>query len=489
MTTAVPDWVAEHAGLRPGDTALADARVGWTYAELERRVAGAAAGLARAGLAPRDRVAMLAADGPPAVVAIHALRRIGAVLVPLNRRAAADELAWQVRAAAVAATIADADHDAAARAATDRRPVLDLATLAAAPAPGPDAGAPDVDLDAPATLVFTSGTTGRPKAAVLTHGNHLASAAAWRAYIEPRPGDRWLACLPFHHVAGLAMVVRASLWGVELEIAADAEPATVHAGLERGATHVSLVPTILERLLARHADEPAPPALRAVLLGGGPVAGDLVRRARAAGYPIHVTYGMTETASGVAAGEPGDGPGPPTVGRALPGAEIATDPPGASADAPGEILVRGPMVFAGYDGDPAATAAALDGGWLRTGDLGWLDAMGRLVVADRREDLLVSGGENVYPAEVEAVLLAHPAVADAAVVGRPDPAWGAVPVAIVVTRPGAAPADAELAEHCRTRLAAYKVPRAFHRRASLPRTAAGKLRRSEIRSIVDGAGA
>ncbi|MCU0505772.1 MAG: alpha/beta fold hydrolase, partial [Chloroflexi bacterium] len=253
-------------------------------------------------------------------------------------------------------------------------------------------------------------------------------------------------------------------------------------------THVSVVATTLDRLLA--ALPPAGPggSLRAVLLGGGPWPRDLALRAVAAGLPIVTTYGMTETASGVAA-LPADlvATHPAASGRALAGARITVEADGRPAGPGeiGEIVVAGPMLFAGYLDDSDATSRALRDGRLHTGDLGSLDADGILTVADRRDDLIVSGGENVYPAEVEAVLRAHPDVVDAGVVGVPDAAWGAVPAAVVVARPGSSPTSDGVLAFARGRLARHKVPARVAFVAEIPRTAAGKVVRRDLRALVD----
>jgi O-succinylbenzoic acid--CoA ligase len=234
-------------------------------------------------------------------------------------------------------------------------------------------------------------------------------------------------------------------------------------------------------------EAPFPAHFRCALLGGGPAPRPLLAACAARGVPVVQTYGMTETASQAVTLAPSDAlrklgsAGQPLLPMEL---RIAAEEGEAGVGEVGEICLRGPMVTLGYHGRPDATAAALVDGWLRTGDLGYLDEEGYLFVVDRRSDLIISGGENVYPAEVEAALLAHPAVAEAGVVGIPDPQWGQVPVAFVVARPGVAPDPAALIAHCRTSLAAYKVPRRVTLVAELPRTAAGKLRRTELRERV-----
>jgi O-succinylbenzoic acid--CoA ligase len=250
------------------------------------------------------------------------------------------------------------------------------------------------------------------------------------------------------------------------------------------------VPTVLARLLDAAAGAPAPATLRAVPLGGGIIPPDLVTRAIAAGWPVVPTYGLSEAGSGVTASPTAEAVhNPASAGRPLPGVEVRIAEP--DDDGVGEIQVASPACFSAYLGDPAATRAAFtDDHWLRTGDLGRLDESGRLRVVDRRTDRIVRGGENVSPSEVEAVLLEHPAISDAAVVARRDAEFGQVAIAAVVLKPevhggAGAPTDDDLTRFCRDRLAAFKVPAEFIRVDALPRTASGKLRRAELRASLE----
>ena len=467
-----------HAAARPAALAVRDEAGDRSFAELARAVDVVTAALQVSGVAPGDRVAVLAAPSGEAIALLAGILAAGAIAVPLGTRLARPEIAAALEE--TRPTLIVPEPTLAALADGHGPPVVTPAELAAR---AHGSGPREVDLDpaAPAVGVLTSGTSGRAKAALLSHGALAASAEAWLAMLPPAGG--WLLCLGLAHVAGLGVVWRALGGGVPLRILPAFEPAAVLDAL-RGAdapSHVSLVPVQLARLLAAAGMSP-PPALRAVLVGGGPIRPDLVARAIAGGWPIVVSYGLTEAGSGVTA-LPADeaGAAAGSAGRPLPGVRIRIARP--AADGVGEVEVRSPAAFGGYLGRPDATAAAFTpDGWLRTGDLGRLDASGRLVIADRRDDLVVSGGENVYPAEVEAVLAAHPAVAGAVVAGRPDPAWGAVPVAGVVLRLGAAdPGDDALRAWCRDRLAAYKVPVAFVRLAALPCTVSGKLRRGALR--------
>ena len=291
-----------------------------------------------------------------------------------------------------------------------------------------------------ALLVHTSGTTGVPREVVLSLGNVLANALGCAAALGVSRDDRWLCPLPLHHVAGLMVLLRSVIYGTTVVIGpTDRTDITV----------ASLVPTQLARLI----DRPPPPSLRVVLLGGAAADPSLLSRAREAGWPVSPCYGLTQTCSAITIAEPGD---TETSGRALPGAAV-------SLASDGEILVSGPSVAGG--------------GVLHTGDLGRFDERGRLIVRGRKVDTIVSGGENVMPAEVEAVLLSHPSVAEAGVFGRPDPHWGEAVTACVVLR---GPAD-DLLGFARERLAPFKVPKSIESVESLPRGASGKLLRRELR--------
>ena len=312
----------------------------------------------------------------------------------------------------------------------------------------------------PATLLFTSGTSGAPKAARLAEDNHLANARAACEVLGLDASSRFLCTLPLFHVGGLAIAFRCKLAGATLLLHERFDAAAVAGELASGATHVSLVASTLARVLDLC---PAfPPTVRAALVGGGPVPAPLLERARRAGLPVLQTYGLTETASMATCERPGDADGQ-TAGPPMPGLEVRLEK--------GEIEVRGPQVMRGYLGAEPVR------GWFSTGDLGALDGRGRLVVHARRTDLIVSGGENVYPAEVEAALLAHPAVREVAVIPAPDARWGQVGVAYVATTA----AESELRAFLEGRLARFKIPARFVAVAALPRTAAGKVDRFALR--------
>ena len=381
---------------------------------------------------PGDRVA-LALPSKELVVALHACLHLGAVAVPVDLRLTEAERAHRT---AQATLVIDA---------LDALP----AVPAAEPAPRP------IDPDAIATLMFTSGTTAGPKPVALSYDNWLWNALGSALALGLDPEERWLCPMPLAHVGGLSIQIRSAVYATTVllhgRFDTDGVLAAVMDPAER-VTLVSLVPTMLSRLL--DAGLRRPPTLRRVLLGGGPIAPALLARAREADVAVSPSYGMTEACSQIATD------GVPLLGTEL---RIAGD---------GEVLVRGRTVAAGALGPD---------GWLRTGDLGVLDPAGRLVIAGRKADTIVTGGENVAPVEVETVILEHPGVVDAAVFGRADPEWGEAIVAQVVLADGADVAPDTLRAHCAARLAPFKVPKRFEPVAGVPRGRTGKLLRRDLR--------
>ncbi len=472
----------------PDVIALVDATRRWTWREL---LADANDLAIRLDLHGHDRVALLSLDTGAAVAAIHAVRLSGATLVPLSRRSTVAELVPSMLRTGTTRLIHDPRHAPVAAELAAAVPGLTRIPLDAA-AGGAVRGtrmSEGLDLDSLGALMFTSGTTGAPRAVRLTHASLLASARSWNTSLGAHPGDHWLAALPLSHVAGLGVVLRSVLAGARITIHDGFDPSAVRAAMaEDGISHVSLVPTQLLRCLD---DGPiVAPRLRALLLGGAPIPAALIQRAVAAGLPVVTTYGMTEAASGVTALPATEAAAfPDSSGRALPGMRVRVmldDGTPAPVGIRGDIDVSGPNLFAGYDDDAAATNAVMRDGWLRTGDLGSLDGAGRLTITGRRDELIISGGENISPAEVESVLLTHPAIADAAVVGRTHPEWGAVPVAAVVLRVGVTDLDATaFRAFCRQRMASFKVPQDITAVNAIPRTASGKIIRRDVARLLD----
>jgi O-succinylbenzoic acid--CoA ligase len=438
----VDNWLAASAAAVPDRFALIADRKRLTYAELERLAATQARRLARLGVERGDRVALLLDTSDAHVGLVHALMKLGAVAVPLDHRVPEREL--DARLASVEPRLVVRDREQVAQAG-EANCVLDET----------------LELEAVHCLIHTSGTGGRAKPVELTYANHLWSALGSGVRIGIDAADRWLCCLPLHHIGGLAIVLRSAIYGTT--VVAEPFDARTIASLipAEQVTVASLVGTTLARLLEAGAELDR---LRCVLLGGGPVAGGLVEDALDAGVPIAPTYGLTEAASQVTTLPPGEA-------RRKPGSAGTAILPARVSIEDGVILVRGPNVARGeLDAD----------GWLRTGDRGRLDPDGHLYVLGRADELIVTGGENVSPEEVEQTLYAHPAVVDAAVAGRQDAEWGQAVTAAVVLREGARTTEAELRDFCRERLAGYKVPKEIGFTERLPRDAQGKLRRRDI---------
>ena len=470
-----------------------------TYAELLARADEMALALLALGVRAGDRVGVFLPNGVAFASVVHACMRLGAVLLPLNVRLTPGELAWQVSDAGARVVVCATSTESRLGEARARLPDLVLVhadepthsrtswnTASAAGAPLRDR----TDAHEPLAIVYTSGTTGAPKGAVLTYSNFWWSAVGSALNLGVHDDDRWLAPLPLFHVGGLSVLTRSAIYGTTAVLHDGFDAARVNAAIDdERITLVSLVPTMLHRLLEARGERPAPESLRCVLLGGGPAPRTLLERCAALCIPVSQTYGLTEGCSQVATLSPRDALRKlGSAGRPLYSSELRVvdaDGRDPSPGMGGEILIRGPIVTPGYWKRPDATARAIVDGWLHTGDFGTLDEDGYLYVLDRRDDLIVTGGENVYPAEVEGVLSAHPRVAEAAVIGESDAEWGQRVVAIVRLVDGEA-ADRALAEelraHCRASLAAYKVPREVRiTEAPLPRTASGKVRRGVLR--------
>ena len=332
-----------------------------------------------------------------------------------------------------------------------------------------------VDLERTAVVVFSSGTSGTPKPIELTAGNLLWSALASASRLGSRPEDRWLACLPLSHMGGLSILFRSVLLGTTMQLHRGFDLAAVRAALAgEGTTMVSLVPTTLARLIDEvKSGVVAAPALRCALIGGASAPIELLEEARRSGLPVAPTYGLTETASQVATLAPGEPfgetgrVGPPLLPTEV--SIVGADGRDVEAGVVGGIRIRGATV--------SATALEEDG-WLHTGDAGRLDSVGVLTALGRQDDVIITGGENVSPGEVEAVLGRLPGIAEVAVAGVADPQWGQVVGAWVVPSPGASISLEGLREACGTQLAPHKRPRWLTLADSLPRTALGKIRRN-----------
>lgn len=497
-------WIADRAVSTPDRVAIDDRGVSLRYRDLEARAAALSARLRAAGYGMGDRIATLTGNSADHVVLFFACAKAGLVLVPLSWRLSPREIADQLELADPALLLVEHEFDALATAAAAMLP-LPPRTAALGPSgverqvpfptrrvEGTSAGSAaqrEVYDDDALLMIFTSGTEGPSKAAILTHANCFWTNLSLSRTMELSSSDVVLAALPQFHVGGWNIQPLLAWWTgatVVLERTFDAGR-MLQLIAERRVTTMMGVPTQYA-MLAEHPDFAATDlsSLEHAIVGGASMPAPLLRIWHKRGVALSQGYGLTEASPNVlclpnedAASMIG------YAGKPYPHVSVAVAEPATgeilSGEATGELLVSGPGVFAGYFRNPEATAAALAGGWLRTGDLVERTADGFFRIVDRIKDLYISGGENVAPAQVEQVLLSHPAVAEAAVVGIPDERWGEAGLAFIVVRPGRITDAEELAEHCQAQLAAFKVPGRFEFVPELPRTALNKVARARLR--------
>ena len=484
-------WIRDRARATPGRTAIDFLGERTTYAELDERSDARARAFLDAGLRPGDRVATLTASSAAHVEVFFACAKAGLVLLPLSWRLSPAELAYQLDDAEPAVLLHDAGRaglaaETAAAAGAD----AEVAPIGAAPAAG-EPVAVDVADDDALLLIYTSGTTGKPKGAVLTHANCFWTNLSFDRTTGMREDDVVLSVLPQFHVGGWNVQPLLAWWvGATVVLEPAFEPArALELVAEKRVTTMMGVPATYLFMAEQPGFETVDlSSLRLAVVGGAPMPEALLERWQERGVAIVQGYGLTEAAPNVLCLPPEEATRKlGFAGRPYPHVDVALREPetGALLDGPatGELVVRGPNVFPGYWRNPEATAAAFADGWLLTGDVAERDAEGDYRIAGRLKDMIISGGENVYPAEIEAVLHAHPAVAEAAVVGVPDERWGEVGIAFVALRAGHEAAGGELLDHCRTRLARFKVPKAVRFVDALPRSGMGKVPKDELRAL------
>jgi fatty-acyl-CoA synthase len=530
-------WLCDRARVTPDRRALECDGAVFTYRQLHASSHRTATALARTGsaLPPGERVAVLAGNCPEYVALLFACAHRALAVVPLNWRQSPHELAYQLshsRASllvadgermrlasdAVTAMAAGADpHEQAGRGehaggggALSLVPMDELVTLSNEATPAGELAseppttapleglcpAPPAELHdgSPLLLVYTSGTTGRPKGAVLTHANVFWTNLVFDRLADVTSHDVVLQVLPQFHVGGWNCQPLLAWWkGASVVLERSFDPARA-LGLvaDRGVTTMMGVPATYQAMAALDAFGAADlSSLRYVLVGGAPMPESLLRRWQERGVRILQGYGLTEAAPNVLclpAEEARRHLG--FAGVPYPHLDVALADPDAGelvhGPAEGELLVRGPSVFAGYWDDPGATALAMRGGWLHTGDVAVRDAEGFYRIKDRLKDMYISGGENVYPAEVETVLSSHPNIVEAAVVGVPDDRWGEAGMAVVVVAAGTAMSEDEVRAWCAGKLGRYKVPRDVRFIDALPRSAVGKVAKEHLRDRFAG---
>ncbi len=494
---ALGRWIRDRAAVTPARVAIEFAGKAWTYADLNARSEVAGARMLAGGLGPGDRVAVLAGNSAEYAALVFGCAKAGLIVVPLSWRLTAAELGYQIRDAAPGVLVHDSGQAGLAAAAAGEAAggdghqvrLTEMDDLVAGTAPEADSLGVAVGDDDGLFIVYTSGTTGRPKGAVLTHANCFWTNLSLDRTADITSTDVVLQVLPQFHIGGWNVQPLLAWWKgatVILEDSFDAGRA-LELITSRGVTTMMGVPANY-LLMAEHPGFASADlsSLKYVLVGGAPMPEVLLRKWTERGVRIVQGYGLTEAAPNVlclpaedAARKLG------YAGKGYPHVDVALGDPvsGKLIDGPGtgEVLVRGPNVFAGYWGNPQATADAMRGGWLHTGDIAERDDEGFYRLRDRLKDMYISGGENVYPAEVEAVLHEHPAVTEAAVIAVPDPRWGESGLAVVVLRGGAGASAADIQDFCSGRLAKFKVPAHVRFTEALPRSGMNKVLKTELR--------
>ncbi len=497
------DLIERNAAFTPGKPAIRFAGTELTYAGLAKRIAETARGLKSVlGVGRGDRVAILAANHPDTIVLLYACARLGAMLVPINWRLAIPEQLFILKDAGVKALVVEQAFAPVLGELAAVLPATKAVGLDFVPAGGTplaqvlegasgDGHSDGVDTTSPLLIVYTSGTTGHPKGAVLRQEALIWNAVMSQHMHDMTAQDHILTVLPLFHVGGLNVQTTPALQlGATVTLHARFAPDATLEAIEKGRpTLTVLVPATIQAV-TEHPRWPEAKldSLRAVTTGSTHVPQRLIDAIASRGTPVLQLYGSTETCPiAIYARLAGDWRRPGSIG--LPGLVCAArvvDDSGAEVPAgtPGEIVVRGPNVLCEYWRDPKATAETLRDGWYHSGDIATRDAEGHFYIHDRKKNLIISGGENIYPAEVERVLGQHPAVAEAAVIGRADEKWQEVPVAYVMVRQGMEPDAADIERFCLAQLARYKVPREYVFVSELPRNALGKVQHFRLKELI-----
>jgi o-succinylbenzoate---CoA ligase len=479
----IPNLLSKRAYLTPHRVAFIFEEQEVTFLELYEKSHAVAEQLATLGVKKKDHVGVLLKNHIEMVYILFGIQLIGGIAVCLNNRLTPSEIEWQIKDSNITLLITEDKYTMIYS--EFEEPIMlkhELFKQKRTTIRVPE----EINLNDICSIMYTSGTTGNPKGVLQTYGNHWWSATGSALNLGINENDRWICAVPLFHISGFSILMRAIIYGMTVILYEKFdEEKVIKEIIHNRASIISVVSTMLIRLLDK-INTPLPSTFRCALAGGGPVSRPLLEECVRKNVPVYQTYGMTETASQVVTLSPEDSlvklgsagkPLFPVQLKIKNNLEAEAKPLES-----GEIFIKGPNVTIGYLNRESETIEKIQSGWLSTGDIGYLDEDGFLFVQDRRSDLIISGGENIYPAEIEGILQSHDQVIDAGVIGIEDLVWGHVPVAIVVKKAESTVTIEQLLDFCLGKLAKYKVPRKIVFIEKLPRNAAKKLVRHKLKS-------
>ena len=481
MPFVIRNPIVKNATTNPGKNAVLEHGKITTYSELAENCSKVAGTLINLDIRPGDRIALLAKSTTQYLETLSAITGIGCSFIPLNTRLTTPEIAEIIKDCEPKLLIYDAEHENIGKQLTGLTglpKVFFLDDLFNSPSSSLLTEHP---ADGIHSIIYTSGTTGTSKGVVLTWGNLYESAKGSATNLGSKPTDIWLCCLPLNHIGGLSIPIRTAFSGTCTMLHSGFDPVSISTALhEQSVSLVSFVPTMLRRLLELDTKK-YPPTLRSILIGGGPVEKNLLELALKQGLPVIQTYGMTETSSQITTLAPSEAQTHlGSAGRPLGKTKIRIYPDEKQL---GEILVQGPVVTSGYFNNSQKTSESIKEGWLYTGDIGTIDDQGFLYVQGRKDELIISGGENVNPSEIEECLLKWPGITAAAAVGLSDKEWGQKIIVAFTSDNEIKITD--LDNWLKERLANFKIPKQYLRVKSLPTTANGKIKRSALKKLFE----
>jgi len=485
---SMPHWLAQQVEIHPQKVVLQYKTRSWTYAELADEVRIYANGLLHAGVEPGAYVGLLSPNNPELIFTALALQWIGGITVHLNQHLTAEEIKFQVENAGCQTVITRKNNTEGISAISQINQVFSFEDISAESAESSVKIDTKINPDMVCSIFHTSGTTGVPKGVPLTYRNFLASAVASGLNLGVQQEDYWLAPLPLDHIGGFSILMRSLIYGTTMYLQDQFDEVAVKDILEnKPVTMISLVPTMLQRLMK--AEFTGTANLRVILLGGAPATRELMREAMHLRLPVYRTYGMTETCSQIVTmNKPSTAETMNSSGSVLPLHEIEirnNSGDRCTTSTTGEIFVRGPAVTSGYLNQDDTNERLFTDGWFQTGDFGYLNKHGHLYTVSRRENLIITGGENVYPEEVEQVLETFPGIREAAVYGIPDAEWGELVAAAVIPEKGESLSTKDISTFLTSRLAKFKQPKQYFVVRELPRTATGKIQRGGLEEWVN----